>query len=793
MFRNIICIAYLIAFCSLINGQSVEYHAVIAGINDYYPLANNLNWCVKDAEDMEDKLKQYEGWLDANITLRTNTNATLTYLWNDLNNMPYGTGNTNLFFFSGHGSTDGLLTYYYNSQNTFNFSPSSLEERISHNGSFNQYTAILDACFSGVFTEEMTTGVILTACESDEFADESADLQHGIFTYNVLDGLKNNNAAGYDGLLSTEELYWYAFYRTIGYNLNQTPTLGDNYNGNLVLNYNIYVPQQYTSISSALSNAHSGQTVVVTSGSQTVSGNLTVPTGVTLTIKPSVILTFNSGSKLTVNGTLSAVGTSTSPVTFDFTSPNSTTENGIVLNSSSGTINYCQIRNAYRGIYENGVSINITNSAISGCTDGIYLYSSSPTIQGCNIHDNTNAGINMLYSYPTLSGNYIQNNSTGIYCSTSSTPTIGNSSTQVGNYISSNANGIIAFNNACPVIGSTSGGYNNLVNTTYNVLNTTGNTVYAQNNWWGTTDPNSFKITSGNVSYSPYRSAAVSVPSPSLSKTSVSSLASADEEIPMLSELDKAYELAASNNLKEAREICLNLINNYPDYSVSFNALNLLKDLYSDAELSSKKDIYKSLFNQKSKKDLYAMAWLVLSEIDRESRLKYINEVIETYKGESVVEYALFDKFVYYYFELEDKKSARVISDELDTQFPESIGAIEAHRILGDEEYFDIDLIKKQISQNTENTASTDLLLVDNYPNPFNPTTTISYTLPQAGAVQIKIYDILGREVAKLVDEQKSAGKYTVQWNGSNYASGVYFYSVTFNNQRLYKKMLMIK
>ena len=91
------------------------------------------------------------------------------------------------------------------------------------------------------------------------------------------------------------------------------------------------------------------------------------------------------------------------------------------------------------------------------------------------------------------------------------------------------------------------------------------------------------------------------------------------------------------------------------------------------------------------------------------------------------------------------------------------------------------------------NTIPTNYIINQNYPNPFNPTTTISYTLPETGAVQIKIYDLLGREVTKLVDEQKSAGKYTIQWNGSNYASGIYFYSVTFGGQRLYKKMLMIK
>ena len=263
----------------------------------------------------------------------------------------------------------------------------------------------------------------------------------------------------------------------------------------------------------------------------------------------------------------------------------------------------------------------------------------------------------------------------------------------------------------------------------------------------------------------------------------------------MLSELDKAYQLAASNNLAEARTVCLNLINNYPDYNVSYNALNLLKETYSENELTAKNDIYKSIFDKKSKKNLYAMAGLILSDIDKENRLKHIDEVIETYEGESVIELALFDKLVYYYFELNDVKSARTISDELDKQFPESMGSIEAHKILGDEEYFEKIGVVKQVEKESTDQSSSNLeyALLENYPNPFNPTTTISYTLPEAGAVQLKIYDILGREVATLVDEQKSAGKYSVQWNGSSFASGIYFYKLTFNNQTFYKKMLMVK
>lgn len=75
-----------------------------------------------------------------------------------------------------------------------------------------------------------------------------------------------------------------------------------------------------------------------------------------------------------------------------------------------------------------------------------------------------------------------------------------------------------------------------------------------------------------------------------------------DKEIPLLSELDKVYQLIASNNLKEARAICMNLINNYPDYSVSYNALNLLKDTYLSVEITNARNNYKSLFNTKEKK-----------------------------------------------------------------------------------------------------------------------------------------------------------------------------------------------
>jgi hypothetical protein len=62
-----------------------------------------------------------------------------------------------------------------------------------------------------------------------------------------------------------------------------------------------------------------------------------------------------------------------------------------------------------------------------------------------------------------------------------------------------------------------------------------------------------------------------------------------------------------------------------------------------------------------------------------------------------------------------------------------------------------------------------------NYPNPFNPSTTLRYQIPNAGHVTLKVYDVLGREVATLVDEMKESGSYTAVFNANKLASGVYF------------------
>ncbi|MFH1195533.1 MAG: PQQ-binding-like beta-propeller repeat protein [bacterium] len=83
--------------------------------------------------------------------------------------------------------------------------------------------------------------------------------------------------------------------------------------------------------------------------------------------------------------------------------------------------------------------------------------------------------------------------------------------------------------------------------------------------------------------------------------------------------------------------------------------------------------------------------------------------------------------------------------------------------------------------------------LSNNYPNPFNPSTTINYSLPEREAVSIKVFDILGREISVLVNEEKPAGNYSVEFSSSRIPSGVYFYEMTAGKFRQIKKMIILK
>jgi len=87
--------------------------------------------------------------------------------------------------------------------------------------------------------------------------------------------------------------------------------------------------------------------------------------------------------------------------------------------------------------------------------------------------------------------------------------------------------------------------------------------------------------------------------------------------------------------------------------------------------------------------------------------------------------------------------------------------------------------------------------LGQNHPNPFNPSTTINYSLAESGNVQIKIFDISGKEIATLINEPQSAGNYTLYFNANDarikLSSGLYFYTLRSGNFSAAKKMILLK
>ncbi|MCJ7554352.1 MAG: T9SS type A sorting domain-containing protein [Ignavibacteriaceae bacterium] len=100
--------------------------------------------------------------------------------------------------------------------------------------------------------------------------------------------------------------------------------------------------------------------------------------------------------------------------------------------------------------------------------------------------------------------------------------------------------------------------------------------------------------------------------------------------------------------------------------------------------------------------------------------------------------------------------------------------------------------------ENEDKIITPDYYLSEAYPNPFNPTTKIQYTIPDAGtmlalSVKLIVYNLVGREVATLVNEQKSAGTYEIEFNAINFTSGVYFVRLISGASSLIKKIVLLK
>ncbi len=556
------------------------------------------------------------------------------------------------------------------------------------------------------------------------------------------------------------------------------------------------------------------QNTTLTPGKWYFYNDVTVAAGVNFTLEGSLELIFENGSQLIVNGTLNTQGTSENPIIFDFISRNSSTQNGIIVNSSGDlTVNNSVIKNAYWGIYSDAAAPDIQNSEIYNCEYGLYIKNSNtiyadPIIYDNKIHNNGSMGVYLSNSYARIKGNEIYDHSNyGVVAYNGSSPDFGWPAVAGNNNIHNNRNGLYAHNSSIPFLGRESctlqGGDNILAsNYVYNIkaYNNDYITIYAENNWWGysTPDPNKIWIsTGGSIDYLP----ALSSP-PALNKIQPTSPEEKDfdEQFNDGVQLVLQPDNAASSNYDEkwildwkilyvrnlnwagkfetSKKICEEVIVNNLDSAKVKQFLYLyLYAARKTKEISAYKSFVNNLLPAKNEisKEIEASILLTLNNLETDPSLQISTyDLIDNkFTNHSVAENAIYQKFEHFYFDKNDKEKAAKVYEKMKTKYPDSY-LLEFFELALNSETKDNN--EKYINENNE-----DYQLIGNYPNPSNPATTIKYSLPYASNVKIEIFDITGSRIRTFDIPAQSAGIQKVSWdglnsNGTSVASGIYIY-----------------
>jgi hypothetical protein len=167
---------------------------------------------------------------------------------------------------------------------------------------------------------------------------------------------------------------------------------------------------------------------------------------------------------------------------------------------------------------------------------------------------------------------------------------------------------------------------------------------------------------------------------------------------------------------------------------------------------------------------------------DIDNALIHGKNILDTDNDTTHIKMTLFDMGNMYLVDKKDKTTGETYYRELIKRFPYDILSTMALIRLGEWKSIENGNLNENITKTEANNKNSKSSIdLGNYPNPFNPSTVISYTLETQGiaSVQLKVYDVLGREIKTLVNENQTAGKHEIQFNASDIASGMYFYRLT--------------
>ncbi len=431
----------------------------------------------------------------------------------------------------------------------------------------------------------------------------------------------------------------------------------------------------------------------------------------------------------------------------------------------------------------------------------------------------TYTGIDFNNSSGIMLSNTITGSNYGIYCESYSSPWSGAQGQKGANVITNNLRGVVAYNNSMPSLGygylNPKTGYvyegtcNSIYNNTqYNVQSSSYSSVTAEYDWWGQYPPDATKFLKDGTSTIDYNNALTSSDNCPIGLTPVAqqvnlsnSPVNGTEQSP--TDPTTLFKLAIgarmSGDYNSAASIYRTLLK---DTTVAADKQRALVLLYNVFQESGDSTIVGDLLSYSKSsgqlgeiaEELLAYAYAATKQIFKAEFVA--NDLIARYGGTDVEKRALILLASLRAFDPSASQISSAALNELETKFGSSVdaGLIAALTTQSDASS------NGSVSQNMKGIISNDTLStkpgkfeIENYPNPFNPSTVISYQLPVNTFVMLKVYDALGREVKALVNEDEPAGYHNIVFDGSSLPSGLYFYRLTAGKYTSVKKLMLVK
>lgn len=591
------------------------------------------------------------------------------------------------------------------------------------------------------------------------------------------------------------------------------------------------------------------------SGSVQVANNttLTIPSGGQLLVNGGSEFQFGDAAQLIAYGPLTAIGTGLQPIAFGRLS---TASNWLGIHIESGLavseLRHCVITDAITGVSVNYSRFKLKESAISNCSVGIdvsgyhpklYYQLDTNTVQNCwtsgivinnadnvTMHDNIisgcTSGLVTTQATSRLYRNVIENSAEeGVFAGEYSNPRFGDVllADPGNNVIRNSAISALHAVNSTPFLGSgcerVYGGWNSVYGDALLVNAEKGAYVSANWNWWGIDPPKAEQFTSDGESWIDYDCWMSYDPNegmrPSGSPTLTLGGKGGDDPPPILSitperaKLLQALSLRGQGDYRRALGVYANLIRMSPNAPEARVALSELRNTFHDFILSSNDSTLQGALEDSLRTHRInhpnallrrlAMALVAAEITNRRDFAAAIAEYNQLLQSSTDIERAiyLFALFNINSQGIRDRSEAQRYLTQLQTLYPTDIrtriasarfaSMIDAQGSNG--------MQKPLVAGGLESMTSApkEFALLQNYPNPFNPSTTIKYNLPIDAHVTLKLYDVLGRKVLTLVDEQAKGGYHSVTLDGSSLSSGVYFYRMQAGAFAQTKKLLLLR